>query len=1244
MKYAYTWVSICILTFALVHGGAWWASSASDQEALRIKGHAQSGIELKRVQVAEVGAQVVYRAPQPPGPVTLHAAGRGLPHVTYADASDLTDVGGGPAAGVLQSQAVIARSVATADLDGDHANDVITGFLGSTGGLVTVRRGHRDGTFEPPMSYPVDLVPDELVTGDFDGDRRPDIVVAQSGVKALLFLPGRGDGRFGPSTWIDLEGRPGALLAADFGRPSGHEDLFVAVDDEGGARLLFWHGEHGALRATPQVIALPSTAVALAAGHLTDDGSPDLVVATVDQLLIFAGPGLVEGQQTVTRVGKRSRQALSTRWDRHHTADFHTEGARFDSAGFTLIHRATLGARPVALTVGDFDGDRWSDIALLDAANRQIMLYRNRDGRMGEPLLHPIDGRPVTMIASNVNGDANMDLVLVDEANSHLDIVLGRAGGRFDAPVRLDVDSHPTLVFSARFMRKAQEGLVVLKKKRGTTVLALPMVTGDITVDTLTDEFCHPGQGGCTDTGTSLREALFAANIVAGPNTIHFTTGIGTILITDGTGGALPALTDTTGPTTLEGAGITLDGIGCTSCNGLKISSDGNTVNDLTVQNFEADGISIDPSNTNMIDGCTLSGNRDGLHVDGDDNVVMSCSSGGNNRDGYLVAGGMGNQFTSSDATNNDGDGYEIQSDNNTVESSTITGNGGNGVLIIGGVGNTIMNNTAISDNDDDGVDIGAVVLLTARRTPSTGGANDRGVHQLNGVAGNLVDNNVIANNNGGDPEFDGGGGVLIHFDADGNTVRNNQITDNTGSGVRIETSQNTVEFNTITGNTDDGVIVGSFSGQVPAFASALLPTRLAVVVASPTANRISQNAINNNGALGIDLDDDGVTANDADDPDAGANNLQNFPVILSACDNGGTVLVDFSIDSSVANATYPLTIEFFLNMGCDGSGNGEGEAFVASTTVDGPGTAMGIVLPGAIAGDVVTATATDADGNTSEFSACVTVTADTTPPSLTCPSDVTVECDVDRTDPTNTGGSATASDDCDPNPTVTFTDDESGLTDCDGTGVVIRTWTATDASGNQASCTQTITVVDTTAPTMSCPEDIVVECTSSAGAAVPFTVTVTDNCDPDPVVACVDQDDNPVQSGDVFPLGTTEVTCTATDACGNQTSCTFTITVVERRSVLQDDRNGNCLQLGICGNGGNFTWKLPDGTLIVGTVTLTVNGEVINITGTGSNGEILQGGVNVLLRRGTARISTAQGQPLAGITDTNIDDNDPCP
>src|SRR5205085_721674 len=115
-------------------------------------------------------------------------------------------------------------------------------------------------------------------------------------------------------------------------------------------------------------------------------------------------------------------------------------------------------------------------------------------------------------------------------------------------------------------------------------------------------------------------------------------------------------------------------------------------------------------------------------------------------------------------------------------------------------------------------------------------------------------------------------------------------------------------------------------------------------------------------------------------------------------------------------------------------------------------------------------------------------------------------------------------------------------------------TCTAMDASGNQSQSSFNVIVRDTTPPNLTTMSDITVEQSSPSGTAVTFAnPTATDICDPNPTVTC-----SPA-SGTAFALGVTKVTCTATDASGNQGQTSFNVivrdttppTIVQRSDIV---------------------------------------------------------------------------------------------
>ncbi len=198
---------------------------------------------------------------------------------------------------------------------------------------------------------------------------------------------------------------------------------------------------------------------------------------------------------------------------------------------------------------------------------------------------------------------------------------------------------------------------------------------------------------------------------------------------------------------------------------------------------------------------------------------------------------------------------------------------------------------------------------------------------------------------------------------------------------------------------------------------------------------------------------------------------------------------------------------------------------------------ASGSTFP--IGSTTVTCTATDhASPPNSSSCGFSVVVRDTTPPTLTCPGNVTVEC----TGPSGsvvTFTTPTASDNCDLSPTVSCVP-ASGSAFPLGTTTVTCTARDHATPANLQTCTFSVRVVDTLPPVMQCPSPVTAECTGPSGAVVTFTVTALDVCDPTPTVLCTPA------SGSTFPFGPTTVNCAAADDSQNVAICSFQVRVVD--------------------------------------------------------------------------------------------------
>jgi hypothetical protein len=238
--------------------------------------------------------------------------------------------------------------------------------------------------------------------------------------------------------------------------------------------------------------------------------------------------------------------------------------------------------------------------------------------------------------------------------------------------------------------------------------------------------------------------------------------------------------------------------------------------------------------------------------------------------------------------------------------------------------------------------------------------------------------------------------------------------------------------------------------------------------------------------------------------------------------------------------------------------------AAIAATTDAGQCTATNVLLGTATAADnctsvtvtndapatfakgatTVTWTVTDAAGNTATATQVVTVT-DAERPTIAAPAAIAATTDAGQCTATNVLlGTATAADNC----TGVVVTNNAPSTFAKGTTTV--TWTATDASGNQATATQTVTVRDTERPVLAALPNLRLNAPATAcGAVVSFAPSAGDNCPGTTVVA------SPA-SGSTFALGTTTVTVTATDAAGNKVTSSFIVTVSDVTPPTARTRN----------------------------------------------------------------------------------------
>ena len=468
--------------------------------------------------------------------------------------------------------------------------------------------------------------------------------------------------------------------------------------------------------------------------------------------------------------------------------------------------------------------------------------------------------------------------------------------------------------------KPAQAQATILVTTTNDVLDAASGVCGNVTLASL------PGPNGVT----SLREAICAANNNSGVDTIGFNiagSGVQTINL-------LSQLPTISGPTTIDGytqpgascntlpnatnaaLRIVLVGNNLTTVRGLTVAGGGSIVKGLVLQNFS---IAILVQSF----GITIAGNFIGTNAAG--------AAAARNVEGIRITS----------AYNTVGGGL--------CDRNLISGND-KGVLVesAAAYSNSIANNLIGTNAAGTGaIPNGTGVHIQSAADNTIGGTLDS--------MGNLISGNNL--------------GISITSTAGPNSIQKNWIgvdaahTGQLGNGLGISV---TGSSNTLIGGAGSGG-GGQALGNVIAYN---LAGNVVVDDATGTAtgNNIRTNSIYGSPDLGIDLNDDGVTPNDTNDPDGGPNSLQNFPVLTSV--TGGTIAGSLN---STNNTQF--VIELFASPTCDTSNHGEGQMYLGATTANigtTNNTTFSFTGSAPPAGWFVSATATDlSNKNTSEFSPC---------------------------------------------------------------------------------------------------------------------------------------------------------------------------------------------------------------------------------------------------------------------------------
>jgi hypothetical protein len=338
-------------------------------------------------------------------------------------------------------------------------------------------------TVAPGSPVAVGNTPTSVVVGDFNGDGKPDIAVANAGSNTVSVLLGNGKGGFtpAPGSPIAVGSYPYALAVGRF-TADGNLDLVVANSVSNTISVLLGNGKGGFTAAPESPIAVGDDPDSVAVGDFNGDGKLDLAVAngfdnTVSILLGNGNGSFTPAPGSPVTVGSEPSSVAAGDFNKDGKLDLAVANMSDGTISVLLGNGngtfapapgspAFVGVDPNDVTVGDLNGDGKLDLAVANYAGADVsVLLGNGAGSFtpapGSPI--PVGGGPTSVIIGDFNGDGRPDLAVTNSYESNLTVLLGNGVGGF-APAGgspIVVGDDPNAVASADFNGDGKPDLAV---------------------------------------------------------------------------------------------------------------------------------------------------------------------------------------------------------------------------------------------------------------------------------------------------------------------------------------------------------------------------------------------------------------------------------------------------------------------------------------------------------------------------------------------------------------------------------------------------------------------------------------------------------------------------------------------------------------------------------------------------------------------------------------------------------------
>jgi hypothetical protein len=335
-------------------------------------------------------------------------------------------------------------SVAVGDFNGDGKADlaVANSYDVQYAGSVSILLGNGNGTVQTHVDYPVGNSAIRVAVGDFNGDGKADLAVTSyssdlSGFVSILL--GNGDGTFQTHVDYATGGAPVAVTIGDF-NGDGKVDLAVPNWSYNSVVVLLGNG-NGTFQ-THVDYATGNGSFSVAEGDFNGDAKADLAVTNLfdNSISVLLGNGDGTFQTHVDyAAGNSPTSMVGGEFNGDAKADLAVTNG--DNSVIVLLGNGdgtfqthvdyATGNVPSSVAVGDFNGDGKADLAVTNVDNSVIVLLGNGDGTFQTHVDYATGNVPSSVAVGDFNGDGKADLAVTNEGDYSVSVLLGNGDGTF---------------------------------------------------------------------------------------------------------------------------------------------------------------------------------------------------------------------------------------------------------------------------------------------------------------------------------------------------------------------------------------------------------------------------------------------------------------------------------------------------------------------------------------------------------------------------------------------------------------------------------------------------------------------------------------------------------------------------------------------------------------------------------------------------------------------------------------------